>query len=554
MKQQQHVVLRLEGMSCEHCARGIEQLLREAQGINEVEVSYAQALCRCSFDASQTDVKTITARIEAGGSYRVREIKTAEEPSLRSNQSFDLIIIGGGSAAFSAAIKAESLGLRTLMVNAGLPWGGCCVNVGCIPSKHLIRAAENMYRSTHSSFSAIKPRGAELDFASLIRDNKELVTELRKKKYLDVVKDFSHLSRISGWAEFEDEHSIRVDGKAIYSAKKILIATGSSTRIPAIEGLETTDYLTHISLFELEEKPPSLTILGAGYIGLELAQAYSRLGVKVRIMQFRDRVLRKQTPDISALIANQLKDEGIELFPGLQAFRFEQKDETVVIHARQANGSVVQLEEKGKIVLATGTQANTSRLGLERIGLQLNDKGQIVTNEYLQTNLPHIYAAGDVTNTPAYVYTAAHEGKTAVENAFAQAKKKVDYSALPWVIFTDPQIAGVGIDEAEAAALNLPFEVSKLSLEEVPRALTAHDTRGFIKLIRNPETDRLLGARLVAPEGGELITLLSMAIKHEIPVKELAESLYPYLTLSEGIKLTAIAFGKDISKLSCCAS
>jgi mercuric reductase len=172
----------------------------------------------------------------------------------------------------------------------------------------------------------------------------------------------------------------------------------------------------------------------------------------------------------------------------------------------------------------------------------------------LETNLRNIYAAGDVANTPAYVYTAAHEGRIAVENAFTRAENKVDYSSLPWVVFTDPQVSGTGLDEAQAEAQKVPFEVSKLLLKDVPRSLVANDTRGFIKIIRNPETDQLLGARIVAPEGGELIQQLSMAIKYGITVKELANSFYPYLTLGEGIKLAAIAFGKDVSKLSCCAS
>ncbi len=554
MKTLQEVSLRIKGMSCEHCARDIEQRLREAQGINEVEVSYPQALCRCSFDASQTDIKAIIKLIEAGSTYRAQEVKAVDEVFSQADRDFDLIIIGGGSAAFSAAIRAESLGLKTLMINGGLDWGGTCVNVGCIPSKHLIRAAESMYRATHSPFPAINLQGAGLDFAALIRSGKKLVSRLRREKYLDVVKGFSRLTLLSGWAEFEDQHSIRVEGKGTFSAKKILIATGSHTNIPVIEGLRDTNYLTHVSLFELEEKPPSLTILGAGYVGLEMAQAYSRLGVKVRMLQFRDRVLRREAPDISALLEQQLRSEGVELFPGFRAFKFERKGKAVVIYAKGPDGSVVRFEERGRILLATGTRANTSRLGVQRIGLPVNERGQLIVDEYLRTKFPHIYAAGDVADTPSYVYTAAHEGKIAVENAFLPTQKKVDYSALPWVIFTDPQVAGVGLDAAEAAERKLPFEVSTLPLEAIPRALTAQDTRGFIRLIRNPETDRLLGARLVAPEGGELIQLLSMAIRYGISVKELAESLYPYLTLSEGIKLTAIAFGKDLSKLSCCAS
>ncbi|RLD67855.1 MAG: mercury(II) reductase, partial [Bacteroidetes bacterium] len=234
--------------------------------------------------------------------------------------------------------------------------------------------------------------------------------------------------------------------------------------------------------------------------------------------------------------------------------KFEKRGNETIIYCKCPDGSFTEFVEKGKVVIATGTKANTSALGLENIGLNLTDSGHISVDGKMETNIAHIYAAGDVVNTPAFVYTAATEGNTAVENAFSGTDKVVDYSSLPWVVFTDPQIAGAGLDEVQAEAENIPFEVSKLELEHVPRAIAANDMRGFIKLIRNTETDKLIGVRVVAPEGGELIQQLSMAIKYGITVNELADSFYPYLTLGEGIKLAAITFGKDVSKLSCCAS
>jgi mercuric reductase len=282
--------------------------------------------------------------------------------------------------------------------------------------------------------------------------------------------------------------------------------------------------------------------------------AYNRLGVKVRIIEFTGRVLRTQTPDISEALETQMRSEGIEILPNFRAVKFEKQGNDTVIHCKCSDGSFTKIVEPGKVVIASGTRPNTQKLGLVKTGLKLDPKGHILVNEKMETNLPHIFAAGDVTDTPAFVYTAAFEGKIAVENAFTSAESKADYSSLPWVVFTDPQVAGAGLDEAQAEAQGIPFEVSKLELKDVPRAIAAHDTRGFIKLIRNPETDKLLGARVVAPEGGELIQQLSMAIKHGFTVKELADSFYPYLTLGEGIKLAAITFGKDVSKLSCCAS
>ncbi|RMF22255.1 MAG: mercury(II) reductase [Bacteroidetes bacterium] len=537
-------------MTCEHCARGIERRFEGMKGIVSRRVSYPEGKGSFRYDPTLVSREDIVRTIEQGNYKVVGELGKEGGDVPR----FDLVIIGGGSAAFSAAIRAEELGLSVLMVNGGLPTGGTCVNVGCVPSKHLIRAAETLHRAAHSPFPAIQPKGAELDFRKLIEGKRALVEELRQKKYLDVVRDFQGLTMVEGWAEFEDEKTILVNGTDRYRGLKFLIATGARTNVPQIEGLEGVGYLTNATLFEQEELPESMTILGAGYIGLEIAMAYRRFGTRVRLIEFTDRVLRSQTPDISEELERHLRSEGIEVLPNFRAQRFERRNGVVHITCRRPDGSTTTLEEPGAVVVATGIRANTRRLGLDKIGVQLDERGHIRVNDRMQTSLPHVFAAGDVADTPAYVYTAAYEGRLAVENAFTDSDRRADYSALPWVVFTDPQVAGVGLDEAQAEAQDLPFEVTRLPLKEVPRALAANDTRGFIKLIRNPETDRLLGARIVAPEGGELVMELSLAIRYGIPVKELAEGFHPYLTLSEGIKLAAITFGKDVSKLSCCAS
>jgi len=553
------IKLNITGMTCDGCAKGIEKNVALLKGIHLNEVNYQKGEGNFSFDENLVSKENIIKEIEKTGHYKVTGIlnTTANTPLPSGGAGsghFDLIIIGGGSAAFSAAIKAESLGLSTLMINGGLDFGGTCVNVGCVPSKNLIRAAETAYHATHSNFKGVKPKGAAIDYPQIIKDKKALVATLQQQKYMDVVSDFENLTMIKGWAKFVDKKTIIVDEKDTYTAIKFIIATGSTTNIPNIEGLNEIGYLTNASLFDLEEKPESLTIMGAGYIGLEIAMAYNRLGVKVRIIEFTDRPLRSQTKDITDVLETQLKSEGIEILPNFRAVKFEKKDADTIIHCKCPDGSFTKLIEKGKIVVATGTKPNTSNLCLDTINLNLDKNGRIIVNNKMETNMQNMYAVGDVTNTPSFVYTAAAEGNTAVTNAFSGNIKTLDYSYLPWVVFTDPQIAGAGLDEVQAEAKGIPFDVSKLELSDVPRALAAQDTRGFIKLIRNSETDKLIGARVIAPEGGELIQQLSMAIKFGITVKDLAESFYPYLTLGEGIKLAAITFGKDVSKLSCCAS
>ena len=553
---------KIKGMTCDHCAQTIAKKFSGNEGIVSNDIRYSSGIGKFEYNPDKINKDEIAALINSTGHYRVESeiiqpIQTkpdqliVAQSNTDSNQ-FDLIIIGGGSAAFSAAIKAESLGLTTLMVNSGLDFGGTCVNVGCVPSKNLIRAGENAFHASHSNFAGIKPKGVDIDFAQVIKDKKKLVATLQEKKYMDVVSDFQGLTLLNGWAQFKDNKTIVVNGKVEYTALKFMIATGATTQIPDIKGLNEVDYLTNVTLFDLEEQPKSMIVLGGGYIALEIAQAYHRLGTKVTLLQRSPFVLSKLTPDISDELIKHLRREGMNIQTGLTFTSVTEENGQIKVNAEK-HGEQKQFEAE-KILVSTGTKPNIDKLGLQNIGLKLDKGGHILVNDKMETNLRNIYAAGDVINTPAYVYTAAFEGRIAVENAFTGADSKADYSSLPWVVFTDPQVAGAGLDEAEAKAQNIPFEVSKLELKDVPRAIAANDMRGFIKLIRNTETDKLIGARVVAPEGGELIQQLSMVIKYGITVKELSESFYPYLTLSEGIKLAAITFGKDITKLSCCAS
>lgn len=477
--------------------------------------------------------------------------KGTEQPA--QERRYDLIIIGGGSAAFAAAITADSLGRSCLVINSGLPFGGTCVNVGCVPSKNIIRAAEAAHHGRHSNFPGIRPKGVVVDMARVIQDKKTLVADLQQHKYLDVVKELPGVTLMTGRARFVDPKTVEVAGQGSYTALKFLIATGATTRVPKIDGFAESGYLTSETLFDREELPASMTIMGAGYIGLEIAMAYNRLGTKVRMLEFTDRVLRTQTPDISAEIERHMRNEGIEILPNVRIGSVEKRGSDTILHCNFPDGSRVELIERGALVVATGTQPNTHDMGIENAGVELTTSGHVAVSPLMVTTMPHIFAAGDVANTPAFVYTAAHEGKTAVLAAFSTAKP-VDYRALPWVVFTDPQIAGAGMDEVQAAAAGIDAEASTIALEHIPRSIAANDMRGFIKLIRNKKNDQLIGARIVAPEGGELIQMLSLAILHNVTVKELAEDLYPYLTLSEGIKLAALGFTMDVSKLSCCAS
>ena len=463
-----------------------------------------------------------------------------------------LIIIGGGSAAFSAATRAVELGAgKVTIINDGLPTGGTCVNVGCVPSKTLIRAAESLHRATHNPFAGIKTSGILTDFSAIIEEKRQLVAELRQAKYVDVIRDLPQVQLVKGHAKLLDGHTVEI-GRMRLTADHILIATGATATIPAIPGLSEAGYLTNESAFELETLPESLIVLGGRYIALECAQMFARLGSRVTVLQRSERILPAESEDITNALTGYLIEEGLDILTGTAVEQVRRGKQGVVVTAK-INGEKREFTA-AQILVATGRKPNTRNMGLEHAGVLLNENGFIQVSPTLQTTLAGVWAAGDALGQNMFVYTAAYEGALAVENMLTKADRVTDYTALPWVVFTDPQVAGVGMDERQAVAAGHDAEVATLPLSYVPRAIAARDTRGVIKLIRDKKTDLLLGARILAPEGSELLVELAMAIKFGITVTQLRNSFHAYLTLGEGIKLAAITFGKDVAQLSCCAT
>ena len=464
-----------------------------------------------------------------------------------------LIIIGGGSAAFSAATRAVELGAKKVtIINDGLPTGGTCVNVGCVPSKTLIRAAESLYRATHNPFAGIKTSGILTDFSAVIEQKRQLVAQLRQAKYVDVIRDLPQVQLVKGHARLLDAHSVEIGKTMRLTADHILIATGATAAIPEIPGLSEAGYLTNESAFELETLPESLIVLGGRYIALECAQMFARFGSRVTVLQRSERILPTESEDITNALTGYLAEEGLEILTGVAVEQVRRGKQGVVVTAK-INGEKREFSA-AHILVATGRKPNTRNMGLETAGVLLDEHGFIQASPTLQTTLPGVWAAGDVLGQNMFVYTAAYEGALAAENMLTKADRITDYTALPWVIFTDPQVAGVGIDERQAVAAGHDAEVATLPLSYVPRAIAARDTRGLIKLIRDKKTDLLLGARILAPEGAELLMELAMAIKFGITVTQLRNSFHAYLTLGEGVKLAAITFGKDVAQLSCCAT
>jgi len=467
--------------------------------------------------------------------------------TIETNQ-YDLVIIGSGSASFAAAIRASELGKTVAMIER-TTLGGTCVNVGCVPSKTLIRAAESKYRAEHSPFKGVELQGAEIDFATLLREKDTLVDSLRRAKYENVLHGHDNITLIKGEAFFVSSSEVRV-GDRIVTGNRFLIASGADAWAPPVSGLSETAFLTSTTLFELESLPGSLAIIGGRSIALELAQMMQRLGSQVTILQRSKHILPNEDPDLTEELTGYLTDEGIKILTGVQLQKVSQGKMFSVDYQHDDEDRHLEAEQ---LLVAAGRRPNTKGLGLEQVGVEINADWSVKTDEYCRTTIPHIYAAGDVAGKPAFVYTAAYAGKLAVDNAFGKSRVR-DFAPLPYVVFTDPQVARVGLNEQMAREQGVEVEIAKLALDNVPRALAARDTRGFIKLIKEKKGDLLIGASILAPEGSELLMEVALAIQHKISVHDLAGMLHPYLTMGEGVKLAAQTFDKDVKQLSCCAA
>ncbi|MEE9164669.1 MAG: mercury(II) reductase [Nitrospinota bacterium] len=464
------------------------------------------------------------------------------------NTNYDLIIIGSGSAAFAGALRAVELGARVAMIERGTV-GGTCVNVGCIPSKTLIRTAEAKHRAEHPGFKGLNSKSIPISFETIIQEKDELVTTLQKAKYLEVLQSHEGIDLIEGQAFFVSSHEVQVGNQTI-KGEHFIIATGASPSIPPIPGLNDINYLTSTTALELKKLPRSVVVLGGRYIALELAQMFQRMGTKVTILQRSSRILPTEDQDLTDELTKYLSQEGMTIQTGVTIHNVSKSGSLQVNYEREGETQSICADQ---LLIATGRRPNTNQLNLENIGVNLNTDGSIKTNEYGQTSQSHIYAAGDVIGDPAFVYTAAYEGNLAVENALNGNSKVRDYSIVPSVIFTDPQVARVGLNELQAKEKKIDVDVSNLTMDNVPRALAARDTRGFVKLLKKKGTDQLAGASILAPEGSELLMEITLAMKYKIPISDIASTFHPYLTLGEAVKLAAQTFNKDVKKLSCCA-
>ncbi|MCO6364276.1 mercury(II) reductase [Paracoccus sp. 08] len=470
--------------------------------------------------------------------------------SNKGNGRYDLVVVGAGSAGFSAAITAAELGAQVALVGHGTI-GGTCVNIGCVPSKALIRATEAVRHANDAAarFDGIESGARVVDWAAQIAQKDALVAGLRQAKYADLLPEYNNVVYHEGPARLVDG-GVQVAGQHIGS-ERIIITTGARPALPGIPGIADVSPLDSTTALALTELPRSMIVLGGGYIGVELAQTFARAGVEVTLV-FRSRLLPEAEPEIGAALATYLADEGIKIVSGITYESARKTDDGGVALAIARDGRPEILTAE-RILVATGRRSNTEALGLAETGIDLTPAGAIIVDDRMRTSKAGVYAAGDVTGKDQFVYMAAYGAKLAAKNALNGNSLSYDNTAMPAVVFTDPQLASVGMTEAQARAAGHSVRTSVLSLDNVPRALAARDTRGLIKLVADGSTRKLLGAHILAPEGADSIQTAALAIRCGLTIDDLSETIFPYLTTVEGLKLAAQTFDRDVKKLSCCA-
>lgn len=557
--------LKITGMTCEVCATHVKEALEAVPGVQSAQVSYAQGSAQLVADASTSADALIAAVAKLGYRAALADAPTTpmnkealdrlyewgggSDKAGHDNGTLHIAVIGSGGAAMAAALKAVERGAQVTLIERGTI-GGTCVNIGCVPSKIMIRAAHIAHLRRESPFDAgIDAQAPTVRRDALLAQQQRRVDELRHAKYEGILANTPAITVLRGEARFKDARTLTVatadGGTREVSFDRCLIATGASPASPPIPGLVDTPYWTSTEALASDTTPKRLAVIGSSVVAVELAQAFARLGAKVTILA-RSTLLFREDPAIGEALTVAFRAEGIEVLEHTQASQVAYADGEFVLTTGQGE---LRADE---LLVATGRAPNTGGLNLAAAGVEVNAHGAIVIDSRLRTRSANIYAAGDCTDQPQFVYVAAAAGTRAAIN-MTGGEAALDLTAMPAVVFTDPQVATVGYSEAEARHEGIETDSRLLTLDNVPRALANFDTRGFIKLVVEEGSRRLIGVQAVAPEASELIQTAALAIRNRMTVQELADQLFPYLTMVEGLKLAAQTFSKDVKQLSCCA-
>lgn len=538
--------LRITGMTCDRCADAVERALHELADVT-ARVSFAEGLAQVESKA-EIDAKRLVKAVKAKGYGAFPVDAEGTGPRRSGGRGLNVAIIGSGSAAFACAIRAAEEDARVTLIEANT-LGGTCINVGCVPSKIMIRAAHLAHLQSNHPFQGLGASAPSVEMTALLAQRQARVDELRHAKYQSILDALPGVTLMRGRARFKDGHTLVVsddDGnERELRADRTLIATGASPTAPPIPGLKDTPYWMSSEALISDALPEHLIVLGGSAVGLELGQAYLRLGARVTLIELFT-LLPREDPAIGVALKETLEQEGMHILT-----RTEVKSASFDGNSfRLDTGSGVITGDR--LLVATGRKPNSEGLDLAKAGVATDKGGAIRIDDHMRTTAAEIYAAGDCTDQPQLVYVAAAAGTRAAIN-MTGGDAALDLSIVPAVVFTDPQVATVGMTEEAAREQGIEVESRTLSVDNVPRALANFDTRGFIKLVAEKGSGRLIGAQVLAAEGGEIIQTAALAIRNRMTVPELADQLFPYLTMVEGLKLAAQTFEKDVAMLSCCA-
>ncbi|MGZ4937035.1 MAG: dihydrolipoyl dehydrogenase family protein, partial [Halobacteriota archaeon] len=420
----------------------------------------------------------------------------------------------------------------TLLIDdIAVGFAGTCVNVACIPTKHLLYAAELVYKARNHHYRGVHST-ASADFGQLINGTRQLI-DTQRKGARALLETMRHVTFIDGKARFVSATELEVAGQ-IYTSDRFIIATGSSPFIPSIPGLETLTYLTNAEALRLRTLPVSLVIVGGGAVALEFAQLYSRLGTRVRLLQRGKHILRREEPELTNLLMKYLRVEGIDIHTDANVTDARPNGDQVIITAVVKGRKRTFSAEH--VLVATGRRPNTDSLGLDKNGVEIGNEGEIVVNDEMKA-AARIWAAGDVTGEPMLEPVAAKQGWIAATNALStEGALKMDYRVIPHAIFTDPQLASVGVTEQQAKSQRLSYRCITVPLGEVAKTKVINDRRGALKMIIEKETHKIIGVHMLAPQASDLLHEGVMIVKCEMTVEEVVDTLHIFPTLSEVIK------------------
>ncbi|MGN7989311.1 mercuric reductase [Pedobacter sp. 22226] len=448
---------------------------------------------------------------------------------------YDAIIIGAGQAGTPLAKKLAEAGKKTAIIEKRLV-GGTCINDGCTPTKAMIASAKAVYQAKKASELGIEIGSVKIDFKKIKQRKDDIVKQFRESSEKGI-NSTKGLQLIFGTAKFSGEKELTIalsgGGEEKVTADLIFINTGAKTAIPDVEGLDQIDYLTSTTILDIETVPEHLVVIGGNYIGLEFGQMFNRFGSKITILEKSSGILDKEDQDISSALTEILTDEKIEIITDVKINHISQDKKQ--IHISLESGKTKKSITASHILIATGRTPQTADLGLENCGIKLDDKGHVIVNEKLETNVKGIYALGDVKGGPAFTHIAYNDYTIVYRNLIEGTNYSIQDRPVPYCMFTDPQLGRIGISEKEAKEKKLNYDVAVIPMSQVARGIETNETLGLMKAVVDADTKKILGAAILASEGGEIMSVLQMAMEGGITYDRIRYCVFAHPTYTESL-------------------